>query len=112
MNRKKNICIDFDGVLNTYTGWQGEDELFEPREGCHLFLQKLSKSYDISVFTIRDAKSVQIWLQKYDLDKFILNVTNTKIPAEIFIDDRAINFDGNYESLLLKIKDFIPHWKK
>ena len=110
--RKKNICVDFDGVLNTYTGWAGEDELFEMREGCANFLEKLSQNYYISIFTTRKPKAVWKWLKKYKLDKYVNDVTNTKIPAEFYIDDRAITFDGDFRKTFANIENFIPHWKK
>ena len=25
MTAKENVCVDFDGVLNEYEGWKGED---------------------------------------------------------------------------------------
>ncbi len=110
--KKKTICIDFDGVLNTYTGWSGEDELFEMRDGCSDFLEKLSKIYKISVFTARNSNAVWKWLKKYDLDKFINEVTNIKVPAQVYIDDRAIRFDGDFHNTFSNIDKFIPHWKK
>lgn len=110
--KKKNICIDFDGVLNTYTGWAGEDELFEMREGCKNFLENLSKIYSVTVFTTRNVEDIWAWLKKYDLENFVSGVTDTKIPAEIYIDDRAINFDGNFDNTFLCIENFTPHWKK
>lgn len=36
---KKKIFIDFDGVLNTYKGRQGENELCKPRENIKNFLK-------------------------------------------------------------------------
>ena len=35
---KKDICIDFDGVLNIYKGYD-ENNLGQKREGCEEFLK-------------------------------------------------------------------------
>lgn len=110
--RKKDICIDFDGVLNTYTGWQGENELFEMREGCDRFLAQVSEIYNVIIFTTRNADLIWLWLKKYNLEKFVKQVTNIKIPAEIYLDDRAINFEGDFDKIISEISNFIPHWKK
>ncbi|MBD5401660.1 hypothetical protein HDR58_02505 [bacterium] len=109
--RKKTICIDFDGVLNNYNGWQGEDNLFEMKDGCDEFLNKVSKIYNITIFTTRKKSLVVEWLNKYKLSKYIENITDKKIPAEIYIDDRAVNFDGNYDNTYSSIKEFLPYWK-
>ena len=29
----------------------------------------------------------------------------------MFLDDRAINFDGNFEKAYKNIKEFSPYWK-
>ena len=42
MPLKPIICIDFDGVLNNYNGYDG-DNLGTPRPGAKEFLEKLSK---------------------------------------------------------------------
>lgn len=61
--RKKDICVDFDEVLNTYTTWQREENLFEMKAGCAEFLDKLSKDYEITILTTRRADLVEHWLE-------------------------------------------------
>ena len=109
--KKRNICIDFDGVLNTYTGWQGEDELFELRDGAADFLEKLHKIYNVIIFTTRNVESVSEWLEKYGVSEFVTDVTNTKLPAVAYIDDRGINFSGNFEDTYKNILEFKPYWQ-
>lgn len=53
-----------------------------------------------------------IWIKENRLDKYIKDVTNNKIPAFLYIDDRSINFNGNYEELICKINTFRPYWEK
>ena len=46
------------------------------------------------------------------IDEYVENVTNVKEPAYLIIDDRCINFNGDYEELKSKIKDFEVWYKK
>lgn len=43
---------------------------------------------------------------------FFKDVTNIKIPAFLYIDDRAVCFNGNYKNTLEKVKNFNVYWKK
>lgn len=105
------ICIDFDGVANVYKGYQGPNELFEPAEGIQEFLIELSKiDKDIVIFTARDKDKVGEWLFEHGLIQYISSVTNIKIPAIFYLDDRAIQFNGDFKEALEKIKDFKVHW--
>ena len=43
---KKTICVDFDGVLNEYNGYE-EDDLVEPLSGSQDSIKKLCKKYKL-----------------------------------------------------------------
>lgn len=109
--KKKDICLDFDGVLNNYKGWKGEEFLSEMKDGCPEFLKQLSQTYNITILTSRNVSLVENWLKNYGVLGYIKAVTNKKIPAVLYIDDRALRFNGNYEELLSDIKEFTPYWK-
>ena len=108
---KKKLFIDFDGVLNTYKGWQGDDELYEPMPNTKEFLKNLSERYEVYIFTTRDREPVCKWLIRYHLDNYIKDVTNKKKPAFLYIDDRALTFGGDYRKTLEEIEKFSPHWQ-
>lgn len=105
---KKDICIDFDGVLNIYKGYD-ENNLGEMREGCEDFLKKLSEKYYLTILTSRDAKKVQKWIEDNSLAQYIKQVTNTKIPAYLYIDDRAVRFCGNYSETINSVECFLKN---
>jgi len=109
---KKRIYIDFDGVLNNYKGWKGNDELFEPQIGVMDFLNKLSQNYEIYIFSTRNPLNIADWLIKHDLRQYISNITNVKEPAYAYIDDRAIKFDGDYSNILAQLENFKPYWQE
>lgn len=112
MTDMPNICVDFDGVLNTYDGWQGEDELFKPRPDVDVFLKTLCSKYNIIIFSTRDSNKILEWLQKYNLAKYVAAVTSIKVGAVAYIDDRAIHFNGDYNEVIDKLVDFKTHWEK
>jgi len=108
---KNPICIDFDGVLATYTGWQGEDHLGKPLPGAKEFLKKLvSLDLDFSILTTRNAKKVREWFEKYELP-MPKEITNQKKPSPVYIDDRSIKFTGDFKKLVQDLKEFNVYWK-
>ena len=105
------VAIDFDGVLNTYDGWNGVDDLFEPREGVWHFLALLNEKYDVVIFTNRDTFKVWEWLVEFRLAEYVSRVTNVKPRAFVYVDDRALKFDGDFDSALREIGCFTTHWE-
>lgn len=107
---KNVVCVDFDGVLNTYSGWKGETELYTPRNGVREFMSTLRKDYRVVVFTTRDNALVREWLEKYNI--LFDDVTSTKVGAVCYIDDRAIKFNGDFNETLIELNDFKAHWEQ
>lgn len=108
---KQNICIGFDGVLNNYKGYDGEN-LGTPRDGVEEFLEKLNKKYNVIVLTARRYTLVIKWLEIYNLWKYVTDVTSFKPPAVCYVDDRGLQFSGDYAATLKQIKKFKPYWEK
>jgi len=108
-----NIVVDFDGVLNTYTGWHGDDQLFEPAEGAKEFLQTLSKFYNVCILSTRPAVLLEPWFKEHGLHEYVFKFTDSKPPAVAYIDDRAIEFKGDFGAVIDRLKaGFKPHWRK
>jgi len=107
---KPTIAIDLDGVLNNYTKFD-ENLIPEIKEGAKDFIIELSKEYNLILFTNRNIKQAVKWLIKNNLESYFSDVTNIKPKATIYIDDRAINFNGDYNKTLNEIKDFKVYWK-
>ena len=83
------ICIDLDGVLNKYNKYV-KGEMPDPADGVEEFLKELQKfKQPLVIHTARPADEVEPWLVEHGLDKYIRKVTNVKIPAIIYIDDRG-----------------------
>lgn len=107
---KPFICIDFDGVLNNYTHYDNDD-LFTPKIGAKEFLEKLSKEFTIIILSARRYTKIIKWLNEYDMLQYVDDVTSIKPPARVYLDDRGIQFNGDYEKALKDIKNFKTYWE-
>lgn len=113
MIKLKTVCLDFDGVLNNYNGWRGKDHLGEPREGIKDFFEELSKRFDkIIIETTRDRLAVAVWLKKHGLGKYIINIYDKKPIATVYIDDRAIRFNGDFKETLDELENINTYWEE
>ena len=107
---KQIVCVDFDGVLNTYTEWRGPNVLFSARDGVEEFLSELAEKFNVVIFTVRDPVRVKEWIMHYGLELYIADVTNVKPHAVAYIDDRAICFRGDFDQTLRELETFEPFW--
>lgn len=104
---KKTICVDFDGVLNEYNGYE-EGDLGEPLSASKEFIKELRKKYKVVILTSRPKEQVIDWLNNNGFPS--MEVTNRKIPAVAYIDDRAIQFKGSYIQTIYEAINFKPYW--
>lgn len=108
----KKILIDLDGVLNEYGKEKfSENHIPRIRIGAYEFLETLSQSAQLYLFTSRNLILATKWLINNNLDKFFMDVTNIKLPSYLYIDDRTICFKGDYNKTLDEIKNFRVYWK-
>lgn len=109
-----NICFDFDGVIHSYvSGRRGIDIIPDPMvSGIGNVIRNLkSDGYKIIIFTTRASQK-----EGYEAVRKYLNrrhipfdsITDKKVPALCYIDDRSICFNGNVKDLYDKIKNFRP----
>lgn len=104
--KQKTICVDFDGVIHSYThGWQNGEvygDLIEGSKECMKFF--IDKGYRVVILTARiqpkysDSEEqkgkMTEWLTKngFLLDQHYHEVTNNKPSAIMYIDDKAVRF--------------------
>jgi hypothetical protein len=103
------IAIDFDGVIHAYSqGWADGTIYDPPLPGALDGLRALMDRDSVFVFTTRDPEQVAPWLRRYgfaarpDYDDErtfwdelgTLLVTNKKLAARFYIDDRALRFES------------------
>ena len=109
---QKTILLDLDGVLNKYDGNYDKEYIPPIKEGAYELIKELSQNYEIIIFTTRNSLMASKWIIENGLDKYVENVTNIKEPAYLIIDDRCINFKGDYKRLKKEIEKFNVWYKK
>jgi hypothetical protein len=106
-NELNNVAIDFDGVIHNFDkGWNDGTCYGKPIEGSIEAIKKLSKKFRVIIFTAKckpdrpfvNGKSgyqlVLDWLIKYDLDKYVDEITCEKPRAQLYIDDKGYYFES------------------
>lgn len=107
----QTIAVDFDGVIHGYSqGWQDGTIYDPPLPGAIDALTTLMKTHAVFIHTTRNAADVAGWLSEYGFDTVLdidgpahpkrefwneqgaLLVTDRKLPAVAYIDDRGIRF--------------------
>lgn len=117
---KKTVVFDFDGVIHSYSsGWQGETKIPDPPvPGIERALKALHDAgYEVVVVSTRCASmfgraAIENWLDMYGMTHLVDRVCKEKPPAICYVDDRAICFDGNPDTLFSSIENFKPWYKK
>ncbi len=115
---KKTVCLDFDGVCNMYDGWRGEIELFSPRPHLGDFISSLlAANKRVAIFSTRPAEKLRHWFYTWypafevAIDSEDLFFPHLKPPADCYVDDRAVRFNGSFEDILPLVLGFKAHWE-
>lgn len=113
---KETVVFDFDGVIHSYKSpWKGVDIIPDkPVYGIREAIADIRRLYNVVVVSTRciipeGKRAVENYLKENDIE--VDAVMAEKPPAIVYIDDRAICFDGESSKLLSKITNFVP-WNK
>jgi hypothetical protein len=110
---KPILCLDFDGVLHSYTnGWMGANVVSDPPvPGALAFIKLAQEHFTVSIFSSRSNQSGGIEAMKAWLNEHMATIWNheqifaimgdiqwpTEKPAAFLtIDDRALTFTGEW----------------
>lgn len=120
---RPRICFDFDGVVHHYSKGYHDGSLYDnPTPGVKELINKLKENYEIIIWTARlqsslkgyksstDQNIVEEWLEKHDI--YYDFITNEKVPAIAYIDDRAIEFKGDWDYVEKRIKELDSYTKE
>jgi len=109
--KRLTVCVDLNGVLDTYKGWQGSEHWDPPRPGAYEFLEELNtRGFRVVILSTKDPAGVDAWLRSHGLAEYVDEVTDRKVPAIAYVDDRAVRFCGDYKQALAEINN-PPFWK-
>lgn len=106
--RNYSIAVDFDGVIHSYTSpWIDAATVPDPPvPGAIEWMNEMAKKFEIIIFTTRakapeGREAVFRYLRQYGYvgepsDERLAEhlITAVKPPALIYLDDRAVRFDG------------------
>lgn len=112
------VVFDFDGVIHSYTsGWKGAALIPDPPvPGIDKAIAQIrAAGYRVVVVSSRCADmggkaAIERYLHYAGVK--VDAVMAEKPPALVYIDDRAIQFDGDSSGLLEKIKTFKPWYQE
>ena len=125
---KPILCLDFDGVIHSYTsGWKGADVIPDPPvDGALLFIVNALDHFRVAIYSSRSGQpgginAMQKWLaEHYYRDGgevvdgraivSLIEWPTEKPPAMVTLDDRAITFTGVFPAIE-QLKSFKP-WNK
>lgn len=110
----KTIALDFDGVIHRYSKKWHDGTCYDvPMEGTSEALKELMKYHTVFIFSTRSPEQISDWMS-VNLPEFkteiittlgfwqkegILGITNLKLPAMIYVDDRGLRFTNWKDTL-------------
>ena len=105
--KRKDVCVDLDGVLAYYDTWKGLDHIGDPIPGAKEFLETIAEHANVVIFTTRGngtinrpegvedvpqelAKKIKTWLDKHGMTYHTIYTGQGKPLADAYVDDRAV----------------------
>lgn len=117
----RTIAVDFDGVIHLYSkGFQDGTIYDKPVPGVRDAMQQMkAKGFKLYIFSTRSNKifhkkdsidqnkAMEAYLNKHNIP-FDRIWSFGKPMADIYIDDRAIGFRGDWQTTLEEVESFQP----
>lgn len=117
------VAVDFDAVIHQYKGWKGVDVFDDPIPGAVEALKELKSQGCIIILntTRMMTPKMEEWLERHGVvydhhnenpDKRDNALDPRKVLADVYIDDRAIQFNGDWATTIRQVLDFKPWFKQ
>jgi len=118
MSRTKYVCVDLDGTIAQYKGWLDETHFGEPIPGAKEALERIRvEGWKIIIFTTRGNRElIKAYLEKHAIPFDHINENPNQPPgtskgkpvATAYVDDRGIQFNGDWARTTEEILNFVP----
>lgn len=119
----KTICIDFDGVIAEYSKWKGKGFFGNPLPVAKEKISLLKEQgWKIIIHTTRsETDLIKSYLISHRIPFDYINHNPENIDqgcnlgkplATVYLDDRAVCFDGDWDKAFNKIKTFEVWYRK
>jgi hypothetical protein len=112
---KTTIALDFDGVIHTYhRGWHDGTIYGHEIPGAFDSIRALLKDHNVFIFSSRKPSQILEWISeqmedvafevidkdaKFWTTRNVVGITNRKMPASIYVDDRGLHFENWMETM-------------
>jgi hypothetical protein len=111
------IALDFDGVIHSATTAFKDIDIIEdePVKGAKEAIKEIKKAgFEVVIFSSRTKtekgrKAILNWLRENEIE--VDKIPEHKPVANIYLDDRAIQFNGDWKQSLKDLKNF-RHYKQ
>jgi len=117
--RRHILAVDFDGVLHSYrSGWMGPDVIADdPVPGAIEFLREALQHFDVCITSTRNntaegVAEMRRWLISHGGLDIVESIRFPllKVAALVYMDDRALQFKGEWPSME-ELKGFKAWWQ-
>ena len=119
--KRKTIAFDFDGVIATYTGFKGKEDVREPvTETVKAIKMLKERDFAILIHSTRGDEFLKKYCELYDIPYDYVNQRPDKFGdnpgkpiAFVYVDDRSIRFTGQKAEVLVEeIENFKAYWEE
>ena len=114
----KTICIDIDGTITHYIDWVDAHTFGEVLPHCAEAIHHLkADGWFVIIYSTRaDRNEITRFLNEHNVPFDAINenpnqpanAVGGKPYADVYLDDRAIQFDGHWEDMYERISSFAP----
>ena len=114
----KTICIDIDGTITHYIDWVDAHTFGEVLPHCAEAIHHLkADGWFVIIYSTRaDRNEITRFLNEHNVPVDAsnenpnqpANAVGGKPYADVYLDDRAIQFDGHWEDMYERISSFAP----